>query len=147
MTEHEFTDLLDYLLTQLRQLQMGDIAAEISLQINRGKTVTLINAADLKEKKIKQSEIGKTQTLPMTSMEAFEVAIDYLSKIIVEVPSYTSNIIKMFGSNVIWDYDQTQSIKSLGTTDSFSLQTLIFEPDQLRRAIAEIQKIKNYIKE
>jgi hypothetical protein len=146
MTEQDYTNLLDYLLSQLRQLQMNDIAEEISAQINRGKTVT-VDAADLKEKKIKQSEIGKTQTLPLTSKEAFEIAVDYLSKIIVEVPSYSNRISQVFGSNVSWEYDQTQSIKSLGTTDSFSLTTISFKADELQQASAEIQKIKAFIKE
>jgi hypothetical protein len=125
---------------------MTDIAGEISLQINRGKTIT-VDAADLKEKKIKQSEIGKTQTLPLTSKEAFDIAMDYLSKIIIEAPRYSSKISEKFGSNVTWGYDQTHSIKSLGTTDNFSIMMLSFKEDELQQAIAEIQKIKGYINE
>jgi hypothetical protein len=147
MTEQEYTDLLDYLLTQLRELQMTEIAEEINLQINRGKTVTLRDTADLKAKNIKQSEVGKTQTLPLTSKEAFEIALDYLSKVITEVPSYAKNIAKTFGTDVNWEYDQSQSIKSLNTADNFSLKSLTFEDVELEQAKNEIQKIKNLVKE
>src|ERR1017187_324697 len=109
MTEKEYTDILDYLLTQLKEIQSTEIVAEINSQINRGKTETVKDSSDLKAKKIKQSEVGKTKTLPLTSKEAFEIAIDYLSKIIVDVPSYSKSISEGFGKNVSWEYDQTES--------------------------------------
>ena len=52
MNQEEYTSLLDYLLTRLRNLQMNEIANEINLQINRGKTITISNA-DLKKKENK----------------------------------------------------------------------------------------------
>lgn len=146
MTEQEYTDILDYLLTKLREVQSTDIVTEINQQINRGKTITK-DSSDLKVKKIKQSEVGKTQTLPLSSEEAFETAIDYLSKIIVDVPSYSKSISERFGKNVNWEYDQSQSIKSLNTSEKFSLDTFTFNNSELEKAKSELQKMKNYIKE
>jgi|GEM_PF-4629127 len=147
MTEQEYTDILDYLLTQLRELELIDIIEEINGQINRGKTLTIRDTADLKAKKIKQSEVGKTQTLPLTSKEAFEVAIDYLSKVIIDVPSYSKVIKATFGQNVVWEYDQTQSIKSLNSSEGFSLDNITFNDQEIEDAKNELQQIKIYTNE
>lgn len=147
MTENDYTDALDYLLSRLRALQVTEISEEINNQINRGKTLTLRDTADLKAKNIKQSEVGKTQTLPLTSKEAFEVAINYLSKVIVDVPNYSRRIKETFGQNVVWEYDQSQSIKSLNTTESFTIDKVTFNVEDIEAAKNEFQKLKSYINE
>jgi hypothetical protein len=147
MTEQDYTNVLDYLLTKLRDLQLSEISEEINNQINRGKTLTLRDEWDLKEKNIKQSEVGKTQTLPLTSKEAFEVAINYLSKVIVDVPNYSKKIIETFGQNIIWEYDQTQSIKSLNASEGFAIDKISLDVGEIERAKIEFQKLKNYINE
>jgi hypothetical protein len=147
MTVTEYTDALDYLLTQLRQFQLTEIVEEINTQINRGKTLTLRDAADLKAKNIKQSEVGKTQTLPLTSKEAFEVAITYLSKVIIDVPHYSKRIKETFGQNIVWEYDQSQSMKSLNSAESFKIDAVTFTSEEIDKARSELQKIKSYIYE
>lgn len=147
MTQTEYTDALDYLLTQLRQFQLTEIVEEINAQVNRGKTLTLRDTADLKAKNIKQSEVGKTQTLPLTSKEAFEVAITYLSKVIVDVPHYSKRIRDTFGHNIVWEYDQSQSMKSLNSAESFKIEAVTFNSEDIKKAIGELQKIKSYINE
>ena len=146
MNQEEYTSLLDYLLTRLRNLQMNEIANEINLQINRGKIITISNA-DLKKKKIKYSELGKTQTLPLTSMEAFKMAIDYLSKIVIEVPSYAQSIREIFGTDILWEYDQTPSIKDLNSTDSILFKELSFSSIELEQAKLAISKINTLLVE
>lgn len=147
MTQTEYTDALDYLLTQLRQFQLTEIVEEINAQVNRGKTLTLRDTADLKAKNIKQSEVGKTQTLPLTSKEAFEVAITYLSKVIVDVPHYSKRIRDTFGQNIVWEYDQSQSMKSLNSAESFKIEAVTFNLEDIEKAIGELQKIKYYTNE
>lgn len=148
MIAQEYTDLIDYLFNKLRDIQLNDIAEEINTRINRGKTVTLKDATDLKEKNIKQQEVGKTQTLPLTPKEAFEIAVDHLSKVIVEVPSYAKRITAAFGNNVVWESDQTHSLKSLNTTaNSFSLNDFTFDNSEINEASDLITLLKSFIKE
>lgn len=147
MTSQDYTSLLDYLFTELNKLQSNEIVEEINSQINRGKTLTIKDATDLKRMNIKQSEVGKTQTLPLTSKEAFEVAIDYLSKIIIDVPNYAKSIGHAFGENVSWQYDESQSMKSFNISSTFSLNEIIFDEQELNKASEEIQRIKNLIKD
>lgn len=145
MTEQEYTNLIEHLFKRLRELQLEDIVEEINARINRGKTVTPNNDADLKANNIKQNEVGKTQTLPLTSKEAVEIAIDHLAKVILEVPNYAKRITKIFGSNVRWESDQTQSIKALNTeANSFSIKEFTFEDtDQANKKIQEIKFLLN----
>jgi hypothetical protein len=146
MTEQEYTNLLDHLMTQLREQHMS-IATDISRQISRGKTITKKDITDLQEKNIKQSEVGKTQTLPLTSKEALELAIEYLEKVILDVPGYVSRIENVFGPNVSWDIDQSQSVRAIVETERFDLNTIRFDSEEIEKAKTEINKLKNYVKE
>ncbi len=147
MTEDDYTNALEYLLTKLQKMDRSDTVEEINLLITRGRTVIMKDTADLKEKNIKQSEVGKTQTLPLTSQEALESAIDYLSKIIIDVPSYAQNISKVFGNNVVWEYDQSYSVKSINTSERFTLTDFTPNEAELEAAKVEVNRVKNLIKE
>ncbi len=147
MTNQEFTDLLDYLLTKLREMGANEIASDINKQINRGKTLTVKDSSDLSEKKIKQKDVGKTQILPLTSKQAFELAIDYLERIIMDVPGYSEKISKTFGNQILWEVDQSQSLKELKTTDKFSLNDLNFDKEDISTAKDNLIKIKKYLQE
>ena len=91
--------------------------------------------------------MGKTQTLPLTSMEAFKMAIDYLSKIVIEVPSYAQSIREIFGTDILWEYDQTPSIKDLNSTDSILFKELSFSSIELEQAKLAISKINTLLVE
>jgi hypothetical protein len=147
MTNQEFTDVLDYLLTKLREMGANEIASDINKQINRGKTLTVKDSSDLSEKKIKQKDVGKTQILPLSSKEAFELAIDYLERIIMDVPGYSEKISKNFGNQILWEVDQSQSLKDLNTTDKFTLNDLNFDKEDISKAKDNLIKIKKYLQE
>lgn len=53
----------------------------------------------------------------------------------------------MFGPNVSWDIDQSQSVRAIVETERFDLNTLRFDSDEIEKAKTEINKLKNYIKE
>ena len=123
-------------------MQATDVVSEINNLMNYGKTVTIKDNSDLKEKKIKQSEVGKTQTLILTSKEAFELTIEYMEKIIIDVPSYSKKISSKFGKDVSWEYDQTESIKSLNVSADFDLNSFTFNQEELDKAKTILEKIK-----
>lgn len=147
ITDEEYVNILDHLLSRLRTLDQLEVADEINLLISRSKTVIAKDDEDLKRYKIKQSDVGKTQSIPITPKEALELAIDYLSKIIIEVPSYAQSIRGAFGTSVIWEYDQIQLIRSISTSSAFNLNSISFNEEELEEAKNELQKIKTYLKE
>ncbi len=142
MIEDDYTKLLKYLREKLENMQATDVVSEINNLMNYGKTVTIKDNSDLKEKKIKQSEVGKTQTLILTSKEAFELTIEYMEKIIIDVPSYSKKISSKFGKDVSWEYDQTESIKSLNVSADFDLNSFTFNQEELDKAKTILEKIK-----
>lgn len=146
MTDKEYTDVLGYLLTQLKEKQALEVANDISRQISRGKTITK-DSTDLKEKNIKQSGVGKTQTLPFTPKEALEIAILYLEKLMLDVPGYGEKIGIVFGNNVLWNYDQFESANSLSENEKFMLSNLKFDGGEIEQAKKELNKLKEYMNE
>jgi hypothetical protein len=109
--------------------------------------LTVKDSSDLSEKKIKQKDVGKTQILPLSSKEAFELAIDYLERIIMDVPGYSEKISKNFGNQILWEVDQSQSLKDLNTTDKFTLNDLNFDKEDISKAKDNLIKIKKYLQE
>jgi hypothetical protein len=146
MTQQEYSDALEYLLTSLSAIQAQEIVIEITEQLRRGKTQE-ISATDLKEKKINQKDVGTTQTLPLDPQEAFEMAIEYLKSIIIEVPLYAEKISGLFGNNIIWNPDQDERIQFTFSEFKFSLNDISYKNSEIDEARNEIKIIKQLISE
>jgi hypothetical protein len=146
MTQQEYSDALEYLLTSLSAIQAQEIVIEITEQLRRGKTQE-ISATDLKEKKINQKDVGTTQTLPLDPQEAFEMAIEYLKSIIIELPLYAEKISGLFGNNIIWNPDQDERIQFTFSEFKFSLNDISYKNSEIDEARNEIKIIKQLISE
>ena len=67
------------------------------------------------------------QTRPLSSKEAFEKILDYLKKLILDIPAYELQIMKTFGSNVAWEYDQGESTELRRLSEGFSVNALSYD--------------------
>jgi len=145
ISEQEYGNIIRYLLDTLEQRQASNIAEEINELIRRGTTSTIADSRDLVRKNIKQSEVGKTQTRPLSSKEAFEKILEYLKKLILDIPAYEQQIKKTFGSNVVWEYDQGESNELRRLSEGFSVNALSYDKDDFDKANLEFDNLINYI--
>src|SRR5579872_348947 len=146
MDEQEYSRALEYLLERLRTTGLTAVTNEINQRIRRGKTI-LKGKEDLVEKKIKQADVGKTQTLPLTPKESFESAIYYLKNIVLEFPLYQQSIRKTFGNHVVWMSDQNELLERVVNEDIFSLEQLTYNQEELTRSRIEFEIIEKIIAE
>ena len=119
---------------------------EINQRIRRGKTI-IKGKEDLVAKNIKLTDVGSTQTLPLTARESFEEAIKYLKNIVLEFPLYQQSIRKTFGNNVVWMSDQSELVERATNEETFALEQLTYDPEELAKAGIEFEIIEKIIVE
>jgi hypothetical protein len=146
MEENDYDILLAYLMNQISEFQ-PDIVQEINNQIIQGKTLTVQdNSGELRRLNIKESDVGKTQTLPLTSKEAFAMAIEYLSRVVVDVPAYGQKIKETFGNRVEWAFDRNPVEKTTIAPSGYALDEFLYPTQDIEDATRLIQRIKDLIR-
>lgn len=140
-------EILEYLLEKLRKAGAEQIEFDINHMLSSGKTVTLTNSQDAKLKKaeIKLSDVGKTQIQPLTPEESLEVAIDYLAKVLIDIPEYSKRITEHFGEEVVWKKDDLidgNQISLIDVEDEFGFDHFKLDEIEVMKLKAILLKIK-----
>lgn len=146
MTDQDYSNGLDFLIEKLNSIRAYEIANEIKNQINHGKTITLADSSDLREMNISRREVGKTKNAPLSKKEAFEFAVEYIEKIVLDIPGYVQTISSKFGEEIIWEFDSSLEVITEDKYEGFNLKQLIFNNEEIQSAKNELNNIKKILK-
>lgn len=144
MTQEEYSRLIEYLLTELQKIEAYSAINGILHILSRRKTIFL-NDTELKEKRKKVKDFGKTELVSLNPKEAFEYSLEYLSKIIIDVPIYQQKIRATFGDNVVWKVDQNENISRLLSNEEFTLESITVKEEELQKILNNFQELKDMI--
>jgi hypothetical protein len=154
MNDKDYTDLLMELFELLDKIGATEIKKDLTNIINEGKTEIIYSEHNTKkrildETRIKKGEI-KSQKREYTEREAFEIAFNYIKKIILETPKYADVISNTFSnekSEINWKTDYNIKTEEIKDDRDFDLNNIKFPESEQEKAQKIIQEIQEQMED